>query len=369
MTDRRILPAPTLKGEIQVPGDKSISHRAVMLSALSEGTSTLRGLLRGEDVLSTIACFRALGVAIEVEQEQVRVHGVGLQGLKAPDRVLDCGNSGTTLRLMMGILSAQPFESRLTGDASLNRRPIERVAKPLREMGAHIEDLRASESERVVKILGRPLRGIHYRLPVASAQVKSAVLLAGLYASGETLVEEVTASRDHSEIMLRHKGVRLDVQDGKIRLRPGQELRAEDIEVPGDISSAAFFLVGGSIGKHSEILLKNVGVNPTRTGVLDILQAMGAEIEWIRPHQVGGEAVADLRVRSAPLHATIIQGELIPRLIDEIPVLCIAAAAAQGSTIIHDAAELRVKESDRLAGIAAGLAACGDAGQIEGDDM
>lgn len=359
MKNVRVLPAPTLSGEIQVPGDKSISHRAVMLSALSEGSSTLRGLLMGEDVLATIGCFRELGVQIDILPERVVVHGVGLKGLRPPQKVLDCGNSGTTMRLMMGILAGQPFESRLTGDASLNRRPMERVAKPLREMGAQIEEFRASETERVVKVTGRPLRGIHYKLPVASAQIKSAVLLAGLYASGETNVEEGTASRDHSERMLRHKGVALEVSDGLIRLRSGQSLKAEDLEIPGDISSAAFFLVGGAIGKDSEILLKNVGVNPTRTGILEVLAAMGAPIEALNPREIGGEPVADLRVRSAPLRAARISGALIPRLIDEIPILCIAAASAQGTTEVRDAEELRVKETDRIAAMERELAKLG----------
>ncbi|MDL1871090.1 3-phosphoshikimate 1-carboxyvinyltransferase [Deltaproteobacteria bacterium PRO3] len=359
MKNVRVHPAPTLRGEIQVPGDKSVSHRAVMLSALSEGVSTLRGLLMGEDVLSTIGCFRELGVQVDIFPDRVVVQGVGLRGLKPPQKVLDCGNSGTTMRLMMGILAGQPFESRLTGDASLNRRPMERVAKPLREMGAQIEEFRASETERVVKVTGRPLRGIHYKLPVASAQIKSAILLAGLYASGETGVEEGTASRDHSERMLRHKGVALEISGGLIRLRSGQSLKAEDLEIPGDISSAAFFLVGGAIGSGSEILLKNVGINPTRTGVLEVLQAMGTPFETLNPREIGGEPVADLRVRSAPLRAARISGALIPRLIDEIPILCIAAAAAQGTTEVRDAEELRVKETDRIAAMERELAKLG----------
>lgn len=359
MSDVRVYPSPKLEGVIQVPGDKSVSHRAVMLSALSEGDSTLRGLLMGEDVLSTIACFREMGVSIDIQSDRVVVHGVGLKGLKPPQRVLDCGNSGTTMRLMMGILAGQAFESRLTGDASLNRRPMERVAKPLREMGAHIEEFRASETERVVKVIGRPLRGIHYTLPVASAQIKSAVLLAGLYASGETSVEEKTASRDHSELMLKHKGVSLDIQNGVVHLRSGQTLKAEDLEIPGDISSAAFFLVGGAIGSQSQITVRNVGVNPTRTGVVEVLQAMGARIEKLQSRQVGGEATADLKVQSSPLKATRIEGALIPRLIDEIPILCIAAAAAQGTTKVRDASELRVKETDRIAAMLRELAKLG----------
>ncbi|HKX11761.1 MAG TPA: 3-phosphoshikimate 1-carboxyvinyltransferase [bacterium] len=371
MSEVVIQPEPTLKGEIQVPGDKSISHRAVMLSALAEGQSVLRGLLMGEDVLSTIGCFQAMGVPIQVEKDRVAVGGVGLRGLKAPAKVLDCGNSGTTLRLMMGILAAQPFETRLTGDASLNRRPMERVAKPLREMGAQIEEFRASETERVIKVTGRPLRGIHYKLPMASAQVKSAVLLAGLYASGETVVEEGMASRDHSEIMLAAKGVELDRQGDLIRLRPAVRLKAENLEIPGDISSAAFFLVGGAIGKDSEILLRNVGINPTRTGILDVLRAMGANIEELNPRKIAGEVTADLKVKAAALNATRIDGATIPRLIDEIPILCIAAAAARGKTEIRDAAELRVKETDRIAAMERELAKLGvkAQGQAEGIDV
>lgn len=364
-------PAPTLKGEIQVPGDKSISHRAVMLSALSEGTSILRGLLMGEDVLSTIDCFRALGVPIQIEKDRVVVSGVGLHGLKAPSVLLNCGNSGTTLRLMMGILAAQPFETRLTGDSSLNRRPMERVAKPLREMGAQIEEFRASETERIVKVTGRPLRGIHYKLPMASAQVKSAILLAGLFASGETVVEEKIASRDHSEIMLTAKGAPLSRQGDLIRIQASSRLKAEDLEVPGDISSAAFFLVGGAIGRQSEILLKNVGINPTRTGVLDVLRAMRASLEEINPRLVGGEKTADIRIHSSGLKAARIDGAMIPRLIDEIPILCVAAAAAQGKTEVRDAAELRVKETDRIAAMERELAKLGvkAQGHAEGIDV
>lgn len=371
MSEIVIQPTPSLKGEIRVPGDKSISHRAVMLSALAEGRSVLRGLLMGEDVLSTIGCFQAMGVPIQVEKDRVTVDGVGLRGLKAPAQVLDCGNSGTTLRLMMGILAAQPFETRLTGDSSLNRRPMERVAKPLREMGAHIEEFRASDTERVVKVTGRPLRGIHYKLPMASAQVKSAILLAGLYASGETIVEEGMASRDHSEIMLAAKGANLKRDGNLIRLTAASRLKAENLEIPGDISSAAFFLVAGAIGKDSNILLKNVGINPTRTGILDVLRAMGASIEEVQTRIIAGEASADLRVKSSALQATRIDGSTIPRLIDEIPILCIAAAAARGKTEVRDAAELRVKETDRIAAMERELAKLGvkAQGQAEGIDV
>ena len=351
MTNRRIHPCPSLQGEIQVPGDKSISHRAIMLSALSDGVSKLRGLLMGEDVLSTIACFMEMGVEIELLDQEVVVQGVGLHGLKAPTKVLDCGNSGTTLRLMMGILAGQSFVSRLTGDASLNRRPIERVAKPLRQMGAEIEELRASETERVVKISGRPLTAISYDMPIASAQVKSAVLLAGLFAKGTTCVRESVPSRDHSEIMLQAKGVELKKDGKEWVLTAPNKLQAMDLEIPGDISSAAFFLVAGLMGQGSRIRLRNVGINPTRTGIVEVLKDMGAQLSIEGTRQVGGEEVAELEVKSSALHATEFGGAMIPRLIDEIPVLAVAAAWAKGTTTVCDAGELRVKESDRIAAI------------------
>ena len=344
-------PSPILQGEITVPGDKSISHRAVMLSALAKGKSILRGMLLGEDVLSTIGCFRQMGVPINILEDRVEVQGVGLLGLKAPQAVLDCGNSGTTLRLMMGLLSGQHFVSRLTGDASLNRRPVERVAKPLRMMGAEIEELRASDTERVVKITGRPLRGIRYELPVASAQVKSAILLAGLYAQGETRVIEKIPSRNHSEIMLAYQKAPLSQQGLEISISSPKQLQALDLKIPGDISSAAFFLVAGLIGQSSKIRLNNVGVNPTRTGILEVLQNMGAKIQILSKEQAGGEEVATLEVQSSSLQGTSIAGNIIPRLIDEIPILSVAAATAEGVTEISDASELRVKESDRIEAI------------------
>jgi len=344
-------PSPVLRGAIRVPGDKSISHRAVMLSALSEGSSKLKGMLMGEDVLSTVGCFREMGVPIEIKSGEVTVHGVGLKGLKAPQRVLDCGNSGTTLRLMMGLLAAQPFVSRLTGDASLNRRPVERVAHPLRLMGAQIEELRSSETERVVKITGRPLNGIRYELPVASAQVKSAILLAGLFASGSTQVVEKIPSRDHTEIMLQAKGAPLQKNGLQISVQAASKLLAIDLEIPGDISSAAFFLVGGLLGKTSSVRLTHVGVNPTRTGILEVLGKMGAKLKLQNQRWVGGEAIADLEVESSSLKGVEVGGDIIPRLIDEIPILAIAAASVQGTTWVRDAIELRVKESDRIAAI------------------
>ncbi len=349
----RIHPRSTLRGEVQVPGDKSISHRAVMLSALAEGKSTLRGLLLAEDILSTIGCFREMGVKIEIlPDHRVEVYGVGLKGLKAPTEVLNCGNSGTTLRLMMGILAGQPFTSRLTGDASLNRRPVERVTEPLKEMGAEIEELRASEVERVIKITGRPLRAISYSLPVASAQVKSAILLAGLYAQGNTQVVEPLPSRDHTEVMLAGRGIQIEKKNSRMTLIPPGKIPAMDLEIPRDISSAAFFLVAGALGKNSEIFLKGIGVNPTRSGVIEVLKKMGAKLAVLSPRRVGGEEVADLKIHSSSLSGTRIAGDRIPRLIDEIPILMVAAASAQGKTEVRDAAELRVKESDRIQAIA-----------------
>lgn len=351
MKNLLIHPCPKLQGTLKIPGDKSISHRAVMFSSLADGKSTLKGLLQGEDVMATIACFQAMGVPIEVHTDRVEIEGVGLNGLKAPSGILNCGNSGTTMRLMMGILAGQPFTSRLTGDESLNRRPMERVAVPLRDMGAQIEELRASETERVIKITGRPLHGIEYRLPVASAQVKSAIILAGLYAQGKTRIHEPMPSRDHTEIMLIHKGASVFRQGEVLEVEAAHALKAEDLEIPGDISSAAFFLVGGSLGPGSRIRLEWVGVNPTRTGILDVLEAMGANLSLEEKTSTGGEKVAHIAVESATLHGTEIKGALIPRLIDEIPILSIAAGAAQGRTLISDAAELRVKETDRIAAV------------------
>lgn len=351
MKNIRIHPSPTLQGVLKVPGDKSISHRAIMLGALAKGKSVLTGLLLSEDVLATIACFRAMGVSIEVHSERVEVEGVGLHGLQAPAQTLDCGNSGTTLRLMMGILAGQPFTSRLTGDASLNRRPVERVAEPLKAMGAQIEEFRSSETQRVVKIEGRPLHGREYRLPIPSAQVKSAILLAGLFATGETTVIEPIQSRDHTEILLEHKGVALERREGILRLKAPAELSPEAMEVPGDISSAAFFLVGACLGQNSKIRLRGVGVNPTRIGILEVLRSMGARIQEESLKKMGGEAVADLEVQASTLKGTRIAGKLIPRLIDEIPILSLAAAAAEGTTQILDARELRVKETDRIQSI------------------
>jgi len=351
MTQAKIEGVRRLAGSIRVPGDKSISHRALLFSALSDGPCLLKGLLKGADVLSTWKCLEALGVRIEENSEGVLVHGVGIHGLKAPGEVLDCGNSGTTMRLLMGILAGQPFASRLTGDTSLNGRPMGRVVEPLKQMGARITELRAGPTERVIRIDGTPLRAFRYELPVASAQVKSALLLAGLYASGSTEIVEPVASRNHSELMLAARGVNLQREGELLRIEGGGRLRAMPMEIPGDISSAAFFLVGASVVPEGEVVLQDVGVNPTRTGLVEVLESMGARIRTERPRDWGGEAVADLIVTPSALRGREVGGSLIPRMIDEIPVFCVAAALAQGETWIRDAAELRVKESDRITAV------------------
>lgn len=342
-------PVTSLTGEVEVPGDKSISHRAVMFSALSEGRSIIHRPLLGEDVRSTIACFQALGVPIEIKADHLIIEGQGLHGLRAPTQILNCGNSGTTLRLMMGILAAQPFDTILTGDASLNARPMGRVMEPLKQMAATINEERRSPGERYIHIKkSGGLKGIHYVSKIASAQVKSCLLLAGLYAEGETIVEEPSLSRNHSENLFLAKDAHIKIAGTKVGIRASR-LRALDFAVPGDISSAAFFLVAGAITSGSKILLKSVGVNPTRTGIIDILLQMGAKLSLLHPQEIGGEAVADILVESASLKACLVAGNIVPRLIDEIPVLAVAAAKAVGLSQFKDVSELRVKESDRIA--------------------
>jgi 3-phosphoshikimate 1-carboxyvinyltransferase len=347
-----------LWGKIQVPGDKSISHRSLMLGALASGETQIRGLLLGEDPRSTAACFRAMGAQIsELNTELVIVQGLGLGFLQEPDQVLDAGNSGTTLRLMMGILASHPDRLfTITGDASLRSRPMGRVVAPLKQMGAQIWG-RKGDTLAPLAVRGQQLQPIHYHSPIASAQVKSAILLAGLMAEGKTTVTEPALSRDHSERMLRAFGaeVSVDSKTCSATVTGPAKLRGQSVIVPGDISSAAFWLVAGAIIPGSDLLIENVGVNPTRTGVLDILLAMGADITLENARETAGEPVADLRVRSSTLKACTIEGRIIPRLIDEIPVLAVAAAVAQGTTIIRDAEELRVKESDRLTAIASQL--------------
>ena len=362
-------PGGQLTGSVRVPGDKSMSHRSIMLGALAEGLTEIEGFLEGEDALATLQAFRDLGVVIEGPHNgRVRVHGVGLQGLKAPARSLYMGNSGTSMRLLMGLMAAQPFDTELTGDASLTKRPMERVAKPLREMGAGITT--ADKGTPPVRIEGgKALKGIHYDLPMASAQVKSAVLLAGLYAEGTTSVTEPAPTRDHTERMLAGFGYAVERNGATCRLQGGGKLTGCALEVPADISSAAFFLVGASIAPGSELVLPHVGVNPTRTGVIDILKLMGADIQLENQRDAGGEPVADLRVRSARLKGIEIPAHLVPLAIDEFPAIFIAAACAEGETILRGAEELRVKESDRIQVMADGLTALGIDNQVYEDGI
>ncbi len=353
--DYLVRPGGRLAGKIRVPGDKSISHRSVMLGSLAEGMTYVTGLLEGEDVLSTLGAFRAMGVrAVGPDQGRLVIHGVGLHGLKAPPRPLDMGNSGTAMRLMAGILAGQAFDSELIGDESLSKRPMKRVSDPLATMGATIATAEGGRPPLRIKG-GRELRGIDYQMPVASAQVKSCLLLAGLYADGETAVTEPAPTRDHTERMLRGFGYAVKTQGARVSLKGGGRLGACDIDVPADISSATFFLVGASIAPGSDITLEHVGINPTRIGVINILKLMGANLELLNPREVGGEPVADIRVRAASLHGIRIPEDQVPLAIDEFPALFIAAACAQGETVLTGAHELRVKESDRIAVMAQGL--------------
>lgn len=344
-----------LSGSVRVPGDKSISHRAVMFASLAEGRSRVSGFLNGEDCLCTMKAFQAMGATVQIEApDRLTIDGVGLHGLREPSAPLDLGNSGTSMRLMAGLMSGQRFATILTGDASLSRRPMRRVVDPLREMGARIETAeRGTAPLRIFPSAG--MRGIRYPSPVASAQVKSCLLLAGLYAEGETEVLEPAPSRDHSERMLRAFGVEVDAAPGRAALRGGQPLRAADVQVPADISSAAFFLVGAAIVPGSELILNDVGLNPTRTGVIEILRRMGAEIEIANAREFGGEPVADLRVRGGGLRGIEIGADLVASAIDEFPALFVAAACADGETRVAGAEELRVKESDRIQAMVDGL--------------
>jgi 3-phosphoshikimate 1-carboxyvinyltransferase len=348
-----------LRGTLDIPGDKSVSHRSVMFAALADGVSTIDGFLEGEDTRSTAAIFERLGVRIETPTASRRiVHGVGVDGLKPAEGPLDCGNAGTGMRLLAGLLAAQPFDSVLVGDESLSRRPMRRVTGPLAQMGARI-DTREDGTPPLHIHGGQALTGIDYTLPVASAQVKSAVLLAGLYAQGETSITEPHPTRDYTERMLSAFGVDIEFSPGRARLRGGQRLRATDIAVPADFSSAAFYLVAASIVPGSELRLRQVGLNPRRTGLLQALRLMGADITEENPSVHGGEPVADLLVRYAPLRGIEVPEELVPDMIDEFPALFVAAACAQGPTVVRGAAELRVKESDRLAAMANGLRTLG----------
>lgn len=351
-----VQPGGKLSGTFRVPGDKSISHRSIMLGSLAEGVTEVEGFLEGEDALATLQAFRDMGVRIEgPAQGRVTIHGVGLHGLKPPARPLDLGNSGTSMRLLSGLMAGQAFDVVMVGDESLSKRPMERVAKPLRSMGAVIETTGDKGTPPVTVRGGHTLQGIHYEMPVASAQVKSGVLLAGLYAEGETSVTEPAPTRDHTERMLRGFGYPVEVQGATARVRGGGKLTATRIDVPADISSAAFFMVGASIADGSDITLQHVGINPTRTGIIDILRLMGADIALLNQREVGGEPVADIRVRSAPLQGIAIPEHLVPLAIDEFPVLFIAAACARGRTVLTGAEELRVKESDRIQVMADGL--------------
>lgn len=346
-----------LHGEVTIPGDKSISHRSVMFGSIAKGETEITNFLQGADCLSTISCFRAMGIEIENDGNRVLVHGKGLHGLTKPNHVLDCGNSGTTTRLISGILSAQNFDVTLTGDASIQKRPMKRIMDPLSLMGADIRSINGNGCAPLA-ISGRLLHGIHYQSPVASAQVKSAILLAGLYADGETRVTEPYVSRNHSELMLSHFGADVHTEDTTAVIRPVKELYGQKIEVPGDISSAAFFLAAGLLIPDSEILIRNVGINPTRDGILRICKDMGADITLLN-EKTSGEPTADLLVRSSRLHGTVIGGSVIPTLIDELPMIAAMACFADGETIIKDASELKVKESNRIAVMVENLSAMG----------
>lgn len=354
-----------LRGELTVPGDKSISHRAVMFGSISEGLTEITDFLQGADCLSTISCFRKMGIEIENTGERILVHGRGLHGLTAPSETLDAGNSGTTTRLISGILAGQNFSSRLTGDASIQSRPMNRIIHPLREMGAQI----SSENENgcaPLLIRGTSLHGIDYRSPVASAQVKSCILLAGLYADRETSVTEPALSRDHTERMLKSFGARVKRTGLTAQIFPESRLIGQKIQIPGDISSAAYFLAAALLVPGSEILLKNVGINPTRDGILQVIKKMGGDLQIHNQRTISGEPVADLLVRHSSLNGTVIEGDLIPTLIDEIPILAVLASFAEGTTVIRNAEELKVKESDRLSIMVEGLLAMG--AEITGTD-
>ncbi|NLL77271.1 MAG: 3-phosphoshikimate 1-carboxyvinyltransferase [Clostridiales bacterium] len=335
-----------LKGELTVPGDKSISHRAVMFGSLALGTTEITNFLQGADCLSTIDCFRRLGIDIENEADTIIIHGRGLDGLAAPSSILDAGNSGTTTRLISGILAAQPFESILTGDESIQKRPMKRIMEPLSMMGADILSLRGNDCAPL-RITGKKLHGIHYYSKIASAQVKSAILLAGLYADSVTKVTEPTISRNHSEIMLRTFGANVRTEGTTAVIEPRPALKGAKIQIPGDISSAAYFIAAGLIVPGSDILIKNVGINPTRDGIIKVAKAMGGNITLLNESHAG-EPTADLHVTYSELHGITIEGDIIPTLIDEIPIIAIMAATAKGTTVIKDAFELKVKESNRI---------------------
>lgn len=358
MSDFIVEPAAGIAGRLRVPGDKSISHRALMLGAIASGTTRITGFLEGEDCLATLRAVTALGARVERPAAgEVRIEGVGLEGLKAPPSVLDMGNAGTAMRLFMGLLSGQPFDSELIGDESLMRRPMERVALPLREMGARIDTRGGRPPVHIHG--GARLSGIRYAMPVASAQVKSALLLAGLFAEGETTVIEPAVTRDHTERMLQNFGVEVAARGGTVRLQPPDRLEAAPVEVPGDFSSAAFFIVAACIGARAPVLIEGVGVNPTRTGLIEMLALMGADLRLVNHRSAGAEPVADIEVRPATLSGIHVPERLVPMAIDEFPAFFVAAACARGETRVTGAGELRVKESDRIGVMARGLEALG----------
>lgn len=353
-----------LRGEISVPGDKSISHRCVMFGSIAKGTTEIQHFLHGADCLATIGCFRRMGIEISCSAGTVTVYGKGLHGLTAPEEILDVGNSGTTTRLMAGILAGQSFDSKLSGDESLNSRPMSRIMEPLSKMGANISSILRNNCAPLYITKGT-LSGIHYESPVASAQVKSCILLAGLYAEGKTSVTEPSLSRNHTELMLREFGAdicsthELDTTRATASIQPCKELYGQKITVPGDISSAAYFIAAGLLVPDSEILVKNTGINPTRAGILKVCEDMGGDITLLNERTQGGEKIADILVRTSSLHGITIDGDIIPTLIDEIPIIAIMAAAAEGTTIIRDAKELKVKETDRIETVTDNLKAMG----------
>ena len=343
-----------LRGSLTVPGDKSISHRGVMIGSIAEGATMIRGFLMGADCLSTIDCFRKMGIRIELAGDTVTVFGRGMNGLSKPADTLYTGNSGTTTRLLCGLLSGQSFDSVITGDASICKRPMKRVTAPLSLMGARIQG-----DFCPLHIYGSSVHGIDYTMPVASAQVKTAILLAGLYADSPTVIHEKEKSRDHTERMLAAAGADISVEGNQITLVPGKPLKSFTLEVPGDISSAAFFMAAAAIIPGSQVTIQNVGLNPTRTGIIDVFQAMGADIQIENEHMTAAEPVGDITVTASPLKGTVISGQLIPRLIDELPVIAVMAAFAQGDTVIRDAAELKVKETNRIRAVVDEFTKCG----------
>ena len=350
--------AAHIRGEITVPGDKSISHRSVMFGSIAKGTTEIHNFLEGADCLSTIGCFRRMGIEIENKNGTVIVHGKGMHGLTAPSGTLDCGNSGTTTRLISGILAPQNFDVTLTGDESIQKRPMKRIIEPLSMMGADIKSIRGNDCAPL-KICGMPLAGIHYTSKVASAQVKSAILLAGLYADGLTTVTEPQVSRNHTELMLKFFGAELESKETSVTIWPATELFGNRIDVPGDISSSVYFVAAGLILPNSEVLIKNVGINPTRAGLIKVCEAMGADLTLLNENHGNAEPTADLLVRTSSLKACTIEGDIIPTLIDELPVIAVLACFAEGTTVIKDAQELKVKESNRIDAMADNLTRMG----------